>query len=74
MIDIVGESAIDSEKFAVNVTTSELARILSESLSVKVTVGDMVSVVFHWYEPYKVPLVEFPLKSFTVDPWPSSNL
>ena len=43
----VGVAAILTEKVAVMVTTSELETMLSESVSVKVTVGDMVSVVFH---------------------------
>ena len=46
MIDIVGESDIDSEKFAVNVTTSDFANKLSESLSVKVTVGDVCPWIY----------------------------
>src|SRR6056300_717242 len=41
--EIVGVTAMLSEKVAVMVTTSELETILSESVSVKMTVGGVVS-------------------------------
>ena len=44
-IVIVGESNIDSEKVAVKVTVSEIPRRLSESVSVRVTVGVVVSML-----------------------------
>ena len=43
--DIVGVSVIASEKAAVMVTTFELETILSESLSVKVTEGKVLSIL-----------------------------
>jgi hypothetical protein len=42
--EIVGVAAILSEKVAVMVTTSELETILSESVSVSVTVGAVLSM------------------------------
>ena len=44
-MEIVGVAVIASEKPAVMVTTSEVETKLSASVSVKVTVGDVVSKV-----------------------------
>ena len=52
--EIVGVEDILSEKVAVIVTTSEFMTILSESVSVKITVGEMTSLELNL--PTKIPL------------------
>ena len=65
--EIVGVADILSEKVAVMVTTSELDTILSESVSVRVTVGTVVSNKYP--NPSKSvipPEVDFPIKDCAI--------